>query len=206
MGWWAEHVVPRLVDVSLGNATIGRLRAQVCTPLTGRVLEIGFGGGLNLPYLPSAVTALDAVEPSEVAWRRSTRLRRGSHVAVRRVGLDGQKIDAPSGSYDSVLCTFSLCTIPDPALALAEVVRLVRPGGSVAFLEHGLSPHPKVSRLQHRLDPLQQRIAGGCHLTRDPVELLRAAGLRPTGVEHEYLAGGPGRAFTYLTYGRAIAG
>ena len=101
---------------------------------------------------------------------------------MHRVGLDGQRLAAADASYDHVLCTFTLCTIPDPALALQEVRRVLRPGGTFAFLEHGLAPTPGVARWQRRLDPLQRRVAGGCHLTRDIPALVAASGLRPDPV------------------------
>jgi SAM-dependent methyltransferase len=198
MGVWSERVVPRLTDASLSNAEVGRLRDAACVGLAGRVLEIGFGSGLNLPYLPAAVTSVDAVEPSEVAWRRSEARRRASRVPVHRTGLDGQRLDADDAAYDAVLATFTLCTIPDPGAALAEVRRVLRPGGELHLLEHGLAPDPGVVRWQRRLDPVQRRLVGGCHLTRDVPALLAGAGLEVVDLRREYLLG-PGlmRPWTY---------
>ena len=120
MGWWEDRVVPRLVDVTCGQRPIMELRREVCAGLSGRVIEIGFGSGLNLGALPAAVTQVDAVEPSDLAWARSAERRGESTVPVERIGLDGQRIDADDATYDSALVTFSLCTIPDPALALGR--------------------------------------------------------------------------------------
>jgi len=206
MGWWEARVVPRLVDVTCGQRPIMELREDVCAGLTGRVLEIGFGSGLNLGVLPDAVTQVDAVEPSDLAWSRSTERRSSSRVPVERIGLDGQRIDAADATYDSALCTFSLCTIPDPALALDEVRRLLKPGGRLHFIEHGSAPDEGVRRWQRRLEPIQRRVAGGCHLTRDPVELVRDAGFSGGEVDGFYLAPGPGKPFGYLTLTRVGVG
>ena len=176
MGWWGRHVVPRMVDVSLSQRPVMELRREVCEGLSGRVIEVGFGSGLNLEALPPEVTRVDAVEPSDLAWQRSAARRTDSRLAVNRVGLDGEDLDAADASYDAALVTFSLCTIPDPARALAELRRVLVPGGSLHFLEHGAAPDERVRRWQGRLEPVQRRVAGGCHLTRDPEVLLRGAG------------------------------
>ena len=163
------------------------------------MLEIGFGGGLNVVHYPPEVSAVGAVEPSEVGWRMSAKRRARTEVPVERIGLDGQDIAAEDDSYDNALCTFTLCTIPDPARALAEVARVVRPGGRLHFLEHGRSDDPKVQRWQRRLDPWQARLVGGCHLTRNPGALLTAAGYELTELVTGDLAGFAGPAA--LTFG-----
>lgn len=196
--------MPRLVDRALKGPELGELRAEACAGLSGTVLELGFGGGLNLRHLPPAVTRVDAVEPSDRGWELSERRRARHQVEVRRVGLDGQRLAADDASYDHVLCTFTLCTIPDPALALAEVRRVLRPGGTLAFLEHGRAPTPGVARWQRRLDPLQRRVAGGCHLSRDVPALVGAAGLRLGPVRAEYLPG-PRTPWTFGYLGTATA-
>lgn len=191
MGWWTDRVVPRLTDSALSAPEISALRAAVCEPLTGRVLEVGFGSGLNLPHLGAEVSGVDAVEPSDVGWSRSESRRRSSPMPVDRIGLDGQEIDAPDATYDSALVTFSLCTIEDPGQALGEIRRLLRPGGVLAFLEHGLSPEPWVARWQHRLDPLQRRLFGGCHLSRDVPALVTGAGFEIRSIQEKVLLPGP---------------
>lgn len=206
MGWWEDRVVPRVVDVTCSQPVIMKMRHDVCRGLTGRVLEIGFGSGLNLGALPGDVTQVDAVEPSDLAWSRSEERRSASRVPVARIGLDGQRIDAEDATYDSALCTFSLCTIPDPALALAEVHRLLKPGGRLHFVEHGSAPDENVRRWQRRIEPIQRRVAGGCHLTRDPVELVRAAGFSGGEVDGFYLAPGLGKPLGYLTLTRVGVG
>jgi SAM-dependent methyltransferase len=203
MGWWEERVVPRLVDASLKGQEIGELRAEVCAGLSGTVLELGFGGGLNLRHLPNAVERIDAVEPSDRGWALSERRRTRSDVRVERVGLDGQRLDAADASYDHVLCTFTLCTIPDPALAMTEVRRVLRPGGTFAFLEHGLAPTARMARWQRRLDPLERRLAGGCHLSRDVPAIVAGSGLTTRVARAEYLPGGPRTPWTFGYAGTA---
>ncbi|MFZ2016538.1 MAG: class I SAM-dependent methyltransferase [Nocardioides sp.] len=199
MTWWTEHVVPRVTDIALRGREIGESRVRACAGLSGRVLEIGFGSGLNLLHLPAEVTGIGAVEPSDLGWSMSDRRRARSEVPVDRIGVDGQQIEAPDASYDAALCTFTLCTIPDPLAALAEVRRVVRPGGTLHFLEHGRSHDPGVARWQRRLDPLQQRVAGGCHLTRDAGALVEQAGMRLRSLETGALPGFSGPAA--LTFG-----
>jgi SAM-dependent methyltransferase len=198
MGVWTDHVVPRMTDASLSSAEIDELRRQACAPLTGRVLELGFGTGLNVRWYPPGLTSVAAVEPSDLSWRMSERRRARTSVPVERRGLDGQRLDEPDASYDSVLTTFTLCTIPDPALALAEVRRVLQPGGVLCVVEHGLSPDAGVARWQRRLDPLQRRIAGGCHLSRDVPALVTAAGFEITMLRADQLPGpAVSRPWTY---------
>lgn len=182
-------MVPHVVDRALRSREIGELRAEVCAGLSGEVLEVGFGGGLNLRHLPAAVVRVDAVEPSDRGWELSGRRRAECDVPVARVGLDGERLASFDASYDHVLCTFTLCTIPDPALAVAEMRRVLRPGGTVAFLEHGRAPTERMASWQERLDPVQRRVAGGCHLSRDVPDLLSCAGLDVDRLRAEYLPG-----------------
>lgn len=204
MSWWADRVVPRLVDRSLRGPEVDQLRGVACAGLSGTVLELGFGSGLNLRHYPSGVVGVDAVEPSDLAWELSAPRREDSRVRVARVGLDGQVLDAGDATYGAVLSTFTLCTVPDLARALSEVRRVLRPGGALHFLEHGLAPTPEVQAWQRRLEPVQRRVAGGCHLTRDVPRLLADAGLEVSGLEQFYLPGpGCARPLSYCSTGRA---
>ncbi|MDQ2637396.1 MAG: class I SAM-dependent methyltransferase [Actinomycetota bacterium] len=189
MGWWERKVVPKLVDASLRGHEIGELRGEVCAPLSGRVLELGFGSGLNIRWYPDTVDQIHAVEPSDGGWEMSQRRRNRSSVPIVRSGLDGQDLAEADASFDAVLCTFSLCTIPDPARALAESIRVLKPGGTFAFLEHGLAPEAATVRRQRRWEPIQRRVGGGCHLTRDVEELISDSGLAMTSLTKEYLPG-----------------
>jgi ubiquinone/menaquinone biosynthesis C-methylase UbiE len=203
MGWWIDEVVPRITDFTLRSREIGELRAQACEGLHGRVLEIGFGSGLNVRHYPRDVTQVDAVEPSELAWKMSEERRLRTTVPIGRVGRDAEQLNIGGDRYDAALMTFTLCTISDPVAALREVGRVLKPGASLHFLEHGVSDDPKVVAWQHRLEPLQRRLAGGCHLTRDPAALAEEAGLRVKMVERGGLPGGP-KAFTAGFFGEAV--
>ena len=140
-----------MADVSLRGHEVGELRDLALGGLRGRVLEIGFGSGLNVRWYPPEVTAVGAVEPSDVGWRLSERRRARSAIPIERTGLDGERIDEPDASYDGAVSTFTLCTIPDAAAALREVRRVLRPGATFHVLEHGLAPEPDVARRQRRL-------------------------------------------------------
>jgi len=206
MGLWSEYVVPRIVDRACATKDVMERRAAVCEGLRGRVLEIGFGSGLNLTCLPDEVSSVVAVEPSDVGWRLSEKRRAASVVPVERSGLDGQAIDEPDGSCDAALSTFTLCTIPDAVQALREVRRVLRPGGELHFAEHGHAPDDNVARWQRRLEPWQRRIAGGCHLTRDIPALVDAAGFEVIDLEQGYAPGpAPSRPFGYVYAGVAVA-
>jgi SAM-dependent methyltransferase len=189
VAWWSERVVPHLTDLALRNEEIGELRQEACRGLRGRVLEIGFGSGLNIRFYPAAVESVAAVEPSDVGWRLSEARRSRTDLPIRRSGLDGQHLAEADATFDSALVTFTLCSIPDPALALAEVRRVLKPDGSLHFLEHGLAPDAGVVRWQRRLDPVQRRVCGGCHLSRDVPGLVEAAGLDLSELRAEYQPG-----------------
>jgi SAM-dependent methyltransferase len=178
---------------------LGDLRAVACAGLTGRVLEIGFGGGHNVRWYPPEVTSVTAIEPSDLAWKLSEPRRARTSLPIERAGLDGQRLDLPDDSHDSVLTTFTLCTIPDAALALREARRVVRPGGRLHALEHGLAADERVRRWQRRLEPAQRAIAGGCHLTRDVPVMVTAAGWDVVDSSADYLPGpAVGHPWTYV--------
>jgi ubiquinone/menaquinone biosynthesis C-methylase UbiE len=202
MGFYREHVLPRLVDRACGTRELRRWRKQVTAGLSGTVVEIGFGSGLNMPAYPPDVHLVYAVEPALTARRLAEQRIAGSHVHVEHIALHGESIPLDDNSCDGALSTFTLCTIPDVEAALAEVRRVLRPGGRFHFLEHGLSPDPSVAAWQRRFEPVQKRLADGCHLTRDATELVRAAGFEIERVESRY-ATGP-KPWTWLTEGAAI--
>lgn len=192
MAVWSERILPRVIDKACGMNDVRPYREDACQGLSGRVLELGFGSGLNTELYPAGVTEVVAVEPSDTAWRMSASRRASSTVTIVRGGLDGQRLPYDDGTFDAVLSTFTLCTIPDVAAALAEARRVLRAGGELRFAEHGLAPDAGVQRWQTRLDPLQGAVFGGCHLSRDVPMLLADAGFEVTMLRAAYL---PGPAF-----------
>jgi len=189
VGLYESQILPRIIDISLRGAEIGRLRARVASGLTGEVLEIGFGSGLNVPYYPPGLTCVWAVDPAAAGRKLAARRVAASPVPIEYIGLDAQALPLDDGHVDHVLCTWTLCTIPDVSAALAEVRRVLRPGGTLHFLEHGRSPDAKVARRQDRFTPLQRRVAGGCHLNRPIDRLIADAGLELTEIKTYYLKG-----------------
>lgn len=202
MGWWTDRVLPRVTDRALGAPAVHELRARACAGLGGEVVEIGFGSGLNCRHYPDAVRHVAAVEPSDVAWRLAGRQRPLTSAEVSRAGLDGQRLALESSSYDCALSTFTMCTLPDLDVALAEIARVLRPGGVLHFLEHGLAPDPSVERWQHLLQPIQGRVAGGCHLDRPIQGYVERSGLVLEDLDTFY-GMGP-KPFGYLYLGRAV--
>jgi len=189
MGLYEERILPRILNRACGAKTLEPLRRRVCQGLAGDIVEIGFGSGLNIPFYPAAVTSVAAVEPCDLSWSLAGERLRASNVPVSRSGLDGQSLPFDDDSFDAALSTWTLCSIPDVAAALAELRRVLKSGGTLQFLDHGLAPDEGVRRWQRRLDPVQQRIAGGCHLTRPIVDLLEAAGFTVKDVDVFYEAG-----------------
>jgi ubiquinone/menaquinone biosynthesis C-methylase UbiE len=201
MGFYEEQVLPRLTDRALRGKEAARLRARVTTGLSGEVLEVGFGSGLNMPYYPPDVKRVRAVEPSAVARKLAAERLAASTVPVEYIGGDAQALPLADGSVDHVVSVLTLCTIPAVDRALTEIRRVLRPGGAFHFMEHGLSPQEPVARWQHRLTPLQRRVFGGCHIDRPIGRLVTDAGLELIRLDNYYLKGP--RAFGYMFDGIA---
>ncbi|MGQ0552405.1 MAG: class I SAM-dependent methyltransferase [Planctomycetota bacterium] len=214
MGLWRDHLLPRLVDKGLAGEEHARCRARAAAGLSGAVLELGFGSGHNLPHYPPAVRTLYAVDPvaarpGSIGRRLAERSGRLSawHAAhgadsIRFLGPTAEVLDLPAGSVDAVLSTWTLCSVPDPARALSEVRRVLRPGGELRFVEHGRAPDADVLAKQQRWEPLQRFVFGGCRVTLPIDELLRGAGYELRSLSTGYLPGGP-RFSSYLYAGVA---
>jgi ubiquinone/menaquinone biosynthesis C-methylase UbiE len=202
VGVWNDHVFPPLMDRVLRTPEVNARRATLCQGLCGRVLEIGFGTGLNLRHYPKEVTEIFVVEPSASAMRLAEPRTAAVSATINHVGLDGAQLDLPDESVDCVLSSYTLCTIPDVDEALLEISRVLKPQGALHFLEHGRAPTESVRRWQRRLHPIHSRIAAGCHLDRPIDHLISNAGLSIRELETGY-GQGP-QPFSYLYRGRAL--
>jgi SAM-dependent methyltransferase len=191
MGFYENRVLPRIINVACGTKTAEPLRARVCDGLLGDVVEIGFGSGLNVPFYPTSVRRVAAVEPADLGWKLAGQRLKATSIPVQRSGLDGQSLPFEDDSFDAALSSWTMCTIPDVIAALAEVRRVLKPGGTLHFLEHGLAPDEKVQRWQRRVDPVEKKVFGGCHLTRPIVDLMTAAGFTIKELDVFYEKGAP---------------
>ena len=192
MGFYEKYILPRFINCACGTKPIMKQREKVVPLATGTVLEIGIGTGLNLPfYDASRVERLIGLDPSEKSWELAS--ERAAHLAfdVEFIGLSGEHIPLDDASVDTVLVTYALCTIPDPIAALHSMGRVLRPGGSLIFCEHGMAPDAGVRKWQDRINPFWRRIAGGCNLNRDIPQILDAGGFKLDAMETSYLPGSP---------------
>jgi SAM-dependent methyltransferase len=203
MGLYSDHLRPRLHTLALNDRLTGEVRDRVCAGLTGDVLEIGYGSGLNQPHLPSTVTGVWAVEPSATALRLGEERRAASPVPVVIAGDDAQALPFPDDRFDSALCTWVLCGIPDPRAALGEVARVLKPGGTLHFVEHGLAPDPGVVRWQRRGNRIN-RVIAGCILDNDVLGVLDRSPLTVGALTSWYQPGAP-KPSAYMYEGRATA-
>jgi ubiquinone/menaquinone biosynthesis C-methylase UbiE len=202
VSFYEDKVLPRLQDKVMNRKSAREVRARVCVGLTGKVVEVGFGTGLNVRYYPPDVTTVFAVEPSRVCMRLAEPRISRSNTPVELAGLTGEHLDLPSDEFDVALSTWTLCTIPDLSAALGELRRVLKPGGVFHFVEHGHAPDAKTARWQRRIEPLHKKLAGGCHLTRRIPESIEQSGFRIEHLDSYYFDGEP-RPFGYTYEGLA---
>ena len=201
MGFYADQVLPRVINVVLANRELAEVRQRVASGLSGDVLEVGFGSGLNVPFYPSSVRKVLAVDPATVGRKLAAQRVAASPVDIEYVGLDGETLPLDRESIDHVLVTWTLCTIPAVESALLEMHRVLRVGGHLHFVEHGLSPDPKVAHWQSRMNGFQQWWAGGCNLNRPIDSLIEKNGFAMTRLDNFY-AKGP-KSMSYMFEGMA---
>jgi len=204
MGFYNKHILPLCLDKACGIGPITKQREKIVPLAEGVVLEIGIGSGQNLPhYNPDKVHKIIGVDPDEHIWKRSKKRRAAAPFTVERIGLSGEDIPLEKNMADSVVVTYSLCTIPDPVTALHEMIRILKPGGKILFSEHGKAPDAKVHKWQNRIDPVWKKIAGGCHSGRDIPEIFRQADLKFDDLQEMYIPGPKVLGYNYWGIARA---
>ena len=202
--WYDRHILPYMIDLACGVKPVHRQREKVVPLAQGRVLEIGIGTGLNLCHYDQAkVTKLVGLDPAMQMHKLAEKRQRECGMDVELVGLSAEKIPLEDASFDTGVVTFTLCTIPDPVAALKEMRRVLVPGGTLLYCEHGAAPDEKVLLWQQRVTPYWKKLAGGCHLDRDIPALLREAGFTVEQLEQRYLPGP--KILTYNYWGVARA-
>lgn len=198
MGFYDRHVLPRLIDYACGMGEVMKTRSKIVPQAEGRVLEIGIGTGLNLGfYDPAKVQVVIGVDPAAQMQALARQRAAAITIPVETIALELGEIQASDASFDSIVCTFTLCTIPDAPAALKEMRRVLKPGGRLLFAEHGLAPDAPVVRWQHRLTPLWKPFAGGCHLNRDIPRLIEDGGFAIRELQTGYLQGPRPMTFVY---------
>ena len=191
MKFYSQQVFPRIMDLMLSTGEFTGLRKSLLEEVSGEVFEIGFGTGLNLPHYPARVKRITTVDPNSGAHRIAERRIAQSPIEVVYRPISGERLDLPDESFDSVVCTFTLCSIPDENSAMSEMRRILRPGGRMFFIEHGLSTEPRIQRWQHRLNSLNKIVGDGCNLNRIPSTTISNSGLRMDRLDTFYLKKAP---------------
>jgi ubiquinone/menaquinone biosynthesis C-methylase UbiE len=198
MGFYSDYVLPKMMHFTCSAKPNMRQRQKIVPRAHGRVLEVGVGSGLNLPfYDPGKVEKIWGLDPSEGMRKMAAKAAETLPIEVEFIGLPGEEIPLEDDSVDTVLSTFTLCSIPDAEVALRHMARVLKPGGELLFCEHGAAPDANVRRWQDRINPFWKWISGGCHLNRDIPEVLRQGGFRVDGFETMYLPGPRIATFNY---------
>ena len=191
MTFYERRILPHIINLAMNRKALKEERTRCLQDVKGVVLEIGFGTGLNLPHYPPTVTKIVGVDPSETSAKLARKRIAASPVPIETIGLSAEKLPVPDGSFDSIVSTFTLCTIPDVSSALLEVRRALAPDGRFYFVEHGLAQEPHVERWQHRLNPINQRVLGGCNLNRPIATLIEQAGFEIERLDKSYMKDAP---------------
>jgi ubiquinone/menaquinone biosynthesis C-methylase UbiE len=192
MGFYDRHILPWLLDAAMSTKPITYQRRKVVPRAEGRVLEIGFGAGHNLPfYDASKVSHLWALEPSAEMRARAVERVAASPIKLDYLGLSGESIPLGDAEADTVLITYTMCSIPDVMKALGEMRRVLKPAGRMIFCEHGSAPDAKVDRFQRRINPVWKSLCGGCHVDRPIPKLIQDAGFKVEDMQTMYLPGTP---------------
>lgn len=206
MNPYERYVLPKLIDVACSTGNVMKARSKIVPQALGEVLEVGIGSGLNLPfYDPKKVSSIIGIDPAaqmqSLARKRATAIG----IPVEVIAVDVQGIHADTDRFDTIVMTFTLCSIDDPVPALREMARVLKPGGRLLFCEHGLAPDPSIERWQHRLTPFWKPMAGGCHLDRDIPALIRAGGFVIDELSEEYLPGPRPMSYVYSGVAHQLA-
>jgi ubiquinone/menaquinone biosynthesis C-methylase UbiE len=204
MSFYENRILPHIIDRACSMGQVMKLRSQVVPHARGRVLEVGMGSAINMEfYDPENVEMVYGLEPSDGMRRKAQPNLARSPIKVEWLDLPGEKIPLKDHSVDTVLLTFTLCTIPDWHAALQQMWRVLKPGGELLFLEHGESPHATTRKWQHRITPGWKKLAGGCHLNRNIADLIQRAGFEITELENLYVPNAP-KIAGYIYKGRAL--
>ena len=197
MGFYDRWIVPRLLDLAMRSRVLDHYRERTIETARGLALEIGVGSGLNLPLYGPAVTRVVGLDPSTELLRLASRRAGDVVIPVSLLRASAEHLPLADALFDTIVMTWTLCSIPNPIAALMEMRRVLRPGGRLIFVEHGLSPEIRTARWQHQLTPYWKRISGGCHLDRKTDDLIRAAGFQISAVETGYMTGPKPWTFMY---------
>lgn len=201
MGWYTRTVLPKLIEAGCSQKLLMRLRAQYVPQAQGNVLEIGIGTGLNLEYYNKDQVVLTGLDPAAELTGHAQARAQALDLPVAMLGVSGESIPAEDATFDNLVCTWTLCSIPNVEGALREMHRVVKPGGKLFFIEHGAAPDAGVAKWQRRVEPVWKRFTGGCHLTRKADELIQEAGFRLDSFDSSYLPGP--KIASFMTHGIA---
>jgi ubiquinone/menaquinone biosynthesis C-methylase UbiE len=202
MGLYERWIVPWLLDLAMRNRLLDHYRHQTIASARGLVLEVGVGSGVNLPLYGPAVTRVVAVDPSPELLRLASKRTADMVLPVMLIRASAEHLPFPGAVFDTIVMTWTLCSISNPIAALTDTRRVLRPGGRLIFVEHGLSPEIRTARWQHRLTPYWKRMSGGCHLDRKTDDLIRAAGFGLDEIETGYMKGP--KPWTFMYHGSAM--